>query len=263
MRSDPARSAEEPELQQQVARAHARLFRPRRLDLDRVLLFTTRGWRQLLERRLRELQLATMLFVGAALAAWAAVVAEPAGAVELLSPGVVAEAEARMLAGHWTVPSGPLHAVGLAAENGRRAFETIAFGVSFGLGTVWALLKNGAFVGALYGVAWHHDAVAVLGRFMAPHGVFEFPAIFVAGAGGLTLARALVMPGASTRRAALRQVADDVLGLTGLAAGLLVVAAVVEGLLSPILSGIGAGLVAFVELGLLALWWRRSGSHAP
>lgn len=262
VRSDPARAAEEPALQQQVARAHARLFRPRRLGLDGVIDFVTAGWAELLHRRRPELGVATGLFGVAAVLAFLAVLLEPAGAVELLSPGVVAEAEARLLQGHWAVPSGPLHVVGLAAENGRRAAETIAFGVSFGLGTVRALLENGAFVGALYGVAWHHDGVGVLGRFMAPHAVFEFPAIFVAGAGGLSLGRALVAPGDRSRRAALREVADDVLGLAALSGGLLLVAACVEGLLSPIVSSVGAGTLVLLELAFVGWWWRRARSHA-
>ncbi len=258
VRSDPARAAEEAELQALVARAHARLFRPPRPRLDALVTFVTGGWVRVLVRRRAEVLAAAGLFALAALAAFGAVLFDPPGAVELLSPAVVGEAEARLVSGRWQAPAGALQVVGLATENGLTAVETIAYGVSFGIGSAWSLIKNGAFVGALYGVAWHHDASAVLATFMVPHAPWEFLAIVAAGAGGLTLGGALAAPGRHLRRDALREVAPDVLALAGSSMGLLLVAACIEGLISPHVSGLGALLAALIGAMTLA-WFARRG----
>jgi uncharacterized membrane protein SpoIIM required for sporulation len=69
--------------------------------------------------------------------------------------------------------------------------------------------------------------------FMCGHAPFELTAIVVSGAAGLRLGRAMLAPGGMTRWGALRQASRPVGTLVLGAAGLLLVAAGIEGFWSP------------------------------
>ena len=98
---------------------------------------------------------------------------------------------------------------------------------------------------------WQNGMSLSLWSFVAPHGVLELPAIFIAGGAGLLLARGLLFPGWLPRREALRRSAAEagrlVLGIFPL----LVVAGTTEGFFSPPTS-----LLAEVHLG-------RDDVHRP
>lgn len=118
-------------------------------------------------------------------------------------------------------------------NNPRVALLTCAGAAStFGVLTVFILWTNGAMLGAL-----SYDMVQV-GKLdfllisVSPHGITEIGGIFLAGAGGLILGRALIAPGRRTRGDSLRKAIPDALlmGLMGIA--MTVLAAPVEGFLS-------------------------------
>src|SRR5436305_128107 len=85
----------------------------------------------------------------------------------------------------------------------RAAADLFAGGVLRGLVTLALLIGNGIMLGvAAVAVARYHTSLEFWG-FVAPHGVIELPAIFVAGGAGFMLAYALVNPGEYSRRTAL------------------------------------------------------------
>lgn len=112
-------------------------------------------------------------------------------------------------------------------------FRAFAGGMLLGLGTVFALLFNGLFLGAISGHLSHAPYAMVFWPFVSGHGAFELTAIVISGAAGLLLARALVMPGALTRRGALRKIAPQALKLVMGAAFMLLIAAFIEAFWSP------------------------------
>ena len=80
-----------------------------------------------------------------------------------------------------------------------------------------------------------------------PHGGTELLAIVLSGAAGFMLAGALIAPGDVKRAVALRRVSKDALTITLGVMGMLVVAGLIEGFVSPSSIGYGA------RIGILVL----------
>jgi uncharacterized membrane protein SpoIIM required for sporulation len=72
-----------------------------------------------------------------------------------------------------------------------------------------------------------------LWSFVAPHGVLELPAIFIAGGAGLEIARGLLFPGLLPRRDSLEIAGSRAARLLLGTVPMLVVAGVIEGFFSP------------------------------
>ena len=107
-------------------------------------------------------------------------------------------------------------------------FQTFAGGLLFGLGSVFYLVFNGLFLGA---VTAHLVAAGFGASFLAfvvTHGAFELTAITLAGAAGLKLGAALIAPGRRSRTAALRRAARESAVLVFGFAAMLLVAAFIE-----------------------------------
>lgn len=121
----------------------------------------------------------------------------------------------------------------IATNNIRVAIMSFAFGITFGLGTVYVLVTNGLIIGTIFGVCRKFGLFYNLLSFVAPHGVLELTAIFIAGGAGLVLGKAMVFPGRLKRTDALAAAARPALGLFGGCIPLLLAAGTIEGFLSP------------------------------
>lgn len=121
----------------------------------------------------------------------------------------------------------------IAANNIRVAVLAFSLGITFGFGTMFVLFSNGMMVGTILGVCRHYGMDAGLLAFMAAHGVLELAAIFISGAGGLLLGKALLFPGQWTRLDALRMAARPAFALFAGCLPLLLIAATIEGFISP------------------------------
>jgi len=82
--------------------------------------------------------------------------------------------------------------------------------------------------------------------FIAGHGVLELTAIFIASAAGLLIGKAILAPGDITRRDALTVQGREAIKLVASAASLLLLAGVIEGLLS------ASGAPAALKIGVSA-----------
>ena len=108
------------------------------------------------------------------------------------------------------------------------AFQCFAGGLFAGLGSMFFLIYNGAFGGAIAGYLTERGMGSTFYSFVATHSAFELTAIVLSGASGLRIGHALLAPGRATRRQALVQTTrDSAVVLYGVAA-MLVVAAAVE-----------------------------------
>jgi uncharacterized membrane protein SpoIIM required for sporulation len=109
----------------------------------------------------------------------------------------------------------------------------IAGGFTFGLLTVYSLAYNGALIGVLGTLEWRGGGLDQFIRLVIPHGLLELSCIALAGAGGLSIARALIDPGLGSRADALAAMVPR-LGATVLAVVLfLIVAGLTEGFVTP------------------------------
>ena len=121
----------------------------------------------------------------------------------------------------------------LMANNIGVSIKAMAFGLTWGIGTVLILFYNGVILGAVcLDYMLDGQTVFMLG-WLLPHGSFEIPAILIGGQAGLVIARALI--GWGTRdgiRTRLRIVIPDVATLIGGIAVMLVWAGIVEAFFS-------------------------------
>jgi len=134
----------------------------------------------------------------------------------------------------------------LLTNNIRVAFVAYAGGIAAGLGSALSLTVNGVLLGAVTGLALHAGNGRLLLEWIPAHGLIELTCFVVAGAAGMRMGWALVVPGNRTRGAALvaeaRPAAEMALG----AACWLVVAGVIEGFVSPSAAGLGVRVVVGV-----------------
>jgi uncharacterized membrane protein SpoIIM required for sporulation len=86
-------------------------------------------------------------------------------------------------------------------------FRTFAGGILYGLGTLFFLIYNGIFFGAIAGHIVNIAYQETFFPFVIGHGAFELTAITFAGAAGLRMGYALIAPGRQTRLQALRSAA--------------------------------------------------------
>lgn len=132
------------------------------------------------------------------------------------------------------------------------AAQCIAFGI-LGVYVPYIVLQNAQNLGVTAAVMFARDKGDIFFLYIAPHGLLELTAIFVAAAGGLRIFWAWIAPGTRTRVQAL---AEDARALFTVAIGLvfvLLVSGIIEGFVTPapwpwpVKIGIGAlALAAFL-----------------
>lgn len=148
------------------------------------------------------------------------------------------------------------------------AFRTFAGGVLFGLGSIFFLVYNGLFFGAVAAYVEQAGLGRTFWPFVVGHAAFELPAIVFAGAAGLRLGLAVVAPGRRSRARALLDAARQALPLVWGIVFLLLVAAFVEAFWSSTTSlpdaarfAVGAALwlAFFAYLAFGGRGWTSSG----
>jgi uncharacterized membrane protein SpoIIM required for sporulation len=138
-------------------------------------------------------------------------------------------------------------------NNVRLDFQCFAGGIFFGLGSIFYLLYNGLFLGAVAGHLTHLGYGEAFWGFVAGHSSFELIGAILAGAAGLRVGYALVAPGPYTRDTALRAAARVAVRLLYGAAAMTACAALVEAFWSP-QRALPAELKYAVGIGLWLLW---------
>ena len=112
----------------------------------------------------------------------------------LLGGGMMDTIETGRMWTHSIVAIKPLASSAIATNNLSVPFAAFAGGILAGLGTVYMMIFNGLLIGVV-AVACHQAGMSLsLWSFVAPHGVLELPAIFIAGGAGLLMARGLLAP---------------------------------------------------------------------
>ena len=225
-----------------VTRAYARIYagaRPRRLGA--VRLFAVEAPRTF-RRRAPHIGVAVAVSLLAAALSFSAVRSDERWANPLAPANAAAAweefAESSERAGEYFADTardfgGTEFSAFLMSNNIRVALNAFALGITLGLGTLYVLIVNGLMLGAFFGVGANVDRLAMFAAVVAPHGVLELSAIFIAGGAGLIIGHALVDPGDMYRRDALRIAAADAVKLVLGTVPMFVVAGVIEGVISP------------------------------
>ncbi|HEY2981336.1 MAG TPA: stage II sporulation protein M [Anaerolineales bacterium] len=247
-------------LNQLVARAHATLYQGEPFAVNRLLDFAVRGFPRLFRETFVFTLAAFLMFTIPALAAGASIAASPRSAQWFLPADVqqlIPELENKNLWVNIPIQERPFASSFIMQNNIRVSFLAFSSGLTAGLLTLWVLVQNGLILGGLLGLAAHYGVGSDLATFVIGHGVIELSVIFMAGGSGLMLAWAILHPGLMRRRDALALVAQKSVRLLGGAVPWLVIAALIEGFISPSESlpwqvkwgvGISSGIVLYAYL---------------
>ncbi len=107
-------------------------------------------------------------------------------------------------------------------------FQTFAGGILFGIGSVFYLVFNGMFLGAVAAHLTVAGFTETFYTFVIAHGAFELTAIAVFGAAGLKLGYSAIAPGRKARWHAIRDAAVEMLPLVYGGTVMLLCAAFIE-----------------------------------
>jgi uncharacterized membrane protein SpoIIM required for sporulation len=137
--------------------------------------------------------------------------------------------------------------------------QCFAWGIVFGLGSLFQLCYNALFLGTLFGYMATSPHATNFFRFVTAHSAFELTAVVVSAAAGLRLGWGLIDTQGQSRGASLRREAANSLPAVGAAVILFVCAAFVEGYISassaPYAAKVGvavmsaAVIIAYLTLG--------------
>lgn len=130
------------------------------------------------------------------------------------------------------------------------AFQTFASGLMFVVGSLFFLLFNGMFLGAVAGHIVNLGYYDTFFPFVIGHGAFELTAITIAGAAGIHMGYALIAPGPTRRLIALRLASRESVKLIGGAGLMLVIAAFLEAFWSS-----SSTLTPWVKYSVGAVFW--------
>lgn len=199
--------------------------------------------------------LATALFMAGALFAYA-YVAWDTGRFHQIFPFELAEGDLNLGDGE-VVWNYTLMSAVIMTNNIRVSIMAFAFGVTAGIGTAWILFYNGMIIGALASfvaaTGGPRDTL-IFWSLILPHGVPELAAIFISGACGLMLGRAILIPGKLSRRDAVIKRARDAVAMVPGIVVILVLAGLIEGFFTPLgippYFKLGFSALAFVGMGL-------------
>ncbi len=250
-----------------VARAYALVHGGRGAGRSRVLEFLAAEFPRLFREELRMFGLAALLtFLGAVIGA-AAVALDPTSLGVMIPDQHQAFTPSERVSRDEATggASDGQDAIAFSSflftHNIRVSFLVFVLGITFGVGTAALLFYNGVPLGAL-AMQYHLEGQGLFfWAWILPHGIPELTEIFIAGAAGLVLGRALVMPGRLTRRDALVVEARRAVRLVVGGMPILVLAGLIEGTISQmhaprvpyalklvVAAVVGAGVYAYLLL---------------
>jgi uncharacterized membrane protein SpoIIM required for sporulation len=220
-------------LNQLLGRSHNLIYHGQKTKVSGLLKFYGETYPRVFRETLALTVLAFAIFAVTGMAAWIITMHDPAFANRLLGPQMMETIERREMWTHSIVTVKPLASSGIMTNNLSVAFTTFALGITGGLGTIWMMVTNGLLIGVIGAATYQSGMALQLWSFVAPHGVLELPAIFIAGGAGLEIARGLLFPGLLPRRQSLAQAGGRAARLLLGTIPMLVIAGVIEGFFSP------------------------------
>ena len=108
------------------------------------------------------------------------------------------------------------------------AFQCFAGGMIAGIGSMFFLVYNGVFGGAIGGYLTERGLSSTFYSFVVTHAAFELTAIVLSGAAGLRLGHAMIAPGRNTRLQSLVIAAKDCMPIIYGFIVMLIIAAAIE-----------------------------------
>jgi len=249
-----------------LARAHNTIYSGQKSSPFSVLQFYRYTYPQIFRDHLPLITTAFLLFVAGAIIGVLLSLTKPSFMHQFLGPAMMDSIQRHEMWTKSVVAVKPAASSGIMTNNMTVAFIAFAFGVVPCLGTLLWLLKgsiflpdtvtllffNGMMLGVVGTACWLNGMSLQLWSFVAPHGVLELPAIFIAGGAGLKLAKGLLLPGLLSRRDSLARAGAEASRLIIGTVPILIIAGTIEGFVSP--SALPA-MVKFILAGIIAFFF--------
>ena len=233
VREEPGAQQWERYLNQLLGRAHNIIYRSRRTRQGGIMHFYRVKFPRIFRETFIYTATAVVLFLVAGVVGFLLTLFAPGFSRFLLGGAMMDTIERREMWTHSIVSIKPAASSLIMTNNLMVAFNAFALGITGGLGTVYLMLFNGLLIGAIGTACWQAGMSVSLWSFVAPHGILELPAIFIAGGAGLLLGRGLLFPGKYSRRDSLVEAGGKSVRLLLGVIPLLIVAGVIEGFISP------------------------------
>ncbi len=233
LREDPGGDGLARYLNQLLARAHTTIYGGRKSSPLGIVRFYRETYPRIFRQTFRFTLVALGLFLLSAAIGAVLTVIRPEFMHMVLGPAMVRSIEQHKMWTESVLTMKPVASSGIMTNNISVSFVTFASGILAGLGTVYMMVMNGLLLGVVGAACWIGGMSLALWSFVAPHGMLELPAIFIAGGAGLLLARGLLFPGVLSRRDSLVQAGGVAVRLVVGVIPLLVIAGFIEGFLSP------------------------------
>jgi uncharacterized membrane protein SpoIIM required for sporulation len=233
VREDPASRQISAYLNQLLGRAHNLIYMGRKTNAAGIVQFFRSTYPRLFRENLVYPLTAFLIFLGAAITGMALCFSDPGFERYFLGGRMIDTIEQHHMWTQSVVSIKPLASSFILTNNITVALATFASGIAAGVGTIYMLFFNGLLLGVIGTACWQAGMSGQLWSFVAPHGVLELPAIFIAGGAGLLLARGLLFPGTLPRRDSLIEAGGRAVRLVLGVIPMLVVAGFIEGYLSP------------------------------
>ena len=218
---------------QLLVRAHNTIYSGRRASASAMFSFFRKTFPVTFRRNLKHFLLAVIIFLIAGGVGAMLTRQNPDFKVKLLGPEMVGTIDRHEMWTHSIVGIKPLASSAIMTNNMSVSFTTFAFGITAGLGTIYMMAFNGLLIGVI-GMACALSGMSLqLWSFVAPHGVLELPAIFIAGAAGFRIAQGLLFPGLLPRRESLARAGLEAVKLILGTIPILIIAGLIEAFVSP------------------------------
>jgi uncharacterized membrane protein SpoIIM required for sporulation len=220
-------------LNQLLARAHGVIYARRGTGFQTILTFFLQSYPKIFRQNRNYCISAFLVFFAGALMGTFLTLRNPDFAPVILGPRMVETIKQGKMWTHSIIAMKPIASSAIMTNNMSVSFMAFAMGISAGIGTLYMLCFNGLLLGVI-GVACGTAGMSLpLWSFVAPHGVVELPAIFIAGGAGLKIAHGLLFPGVIPRKESLVRAGKQSVSLVVGVVPMLVIAGLVEAFVSP------------------------------
>ncbi|MCW2689684.1 MAG: rane protein [Mycobacterium sp.] len=192
------------------------------------------------------------LFVTAIIAVW--VSGNPEVQATLGTPREIDELINHDFASYYSDNPAGSFALQVWVNNSWVAAQCIAFAILLGLPIPYVLFQNAANTGVVAGLMFDADKGDVFLGLLAPHGLLELTAVFLAGAAGMRLGWSVVSPGNRPRGQVLAEQGRAVVAVAVGLVAVLLVSGLIEALVtpSPLPTFVRIAIGVAAEIGFLA-----------
>jgi uncharacterized membrane protein SpoIIM required for sporulation len=233
LREDPTGKSYARFLNLILSRAHNIIYAGEKSSARGIAHFYRHTYPQIFRHNLKLITVAFLLFTVGGLAGMLLALTHPDYMRLFLPPHMIETIEQHKMWTDSVVSVAPAASSQIMTNNISVSFTAFAWGITAGVGTVLSMVFNGLLLGVVGTACWLNDMSISLWSFVAPHGVLELPAIFIAGGAGLRIAQGLLFPGLLSRQNSLAKAGGEAVRLLVGIIPILIVAGLIEGFISP------------------------------